>query len=282
MAELRWILLALCIPLILGIWGWGARRSRNVTSVVPLLPMEEPHPEVPSIDFRREEWGVPPFEPLSIKMADFDAISLPDRPMLAHAEAVDGTDGFEEITLDDDLDPVPTSLNTISPATPATPAAPAIAAPAAAAAAAVPTSAKASELQKIVSLRVCAEGEERWLGNDLKAAFDANGLAFGRYHIFHRKNAQDGTLYCVASILEPGTFDLLRMPTTEFRGVTLFAVFPGPGDPVLTLDDMIATARNLAHTLSGVVQDSKTLPLSPQRAASLREEVERFRDLLPV
>lgn len=243
MAELRWILLALCIPLILGIWVWGARRSRNVTSVLPALPMEEPQPELPTVDFRREEWGVPPFEPLSIKTADFEGISLPDRPMLAHAENIDAS------------------------ATPAP---------------AVPPSAKASELQKIVSLRVCAEGEERWLGSDLKAAFDANGLAFGRYHIFHRKNAQDGTLYCVASILEPGTFDLLSMPTTEFSGVTLFAVFPGPEDPVLIIDDMIATARNLAQTLSGVVLDSKALPFSLQRAASLREEVERFRDLLPV
>ena len=69
---------------------------------------------------------------------------------------------------------------------------------------------------------------------------------------------------------------LQRMPAEEFRGVTLFAVLPGPLEPLQTLDALIAAARGLARELSGMVQDAKGMPLSPQRAAALRDDVARF------
>ena len=38
----------------------------------------------------------------------------------------------------------------------------------------------------------------------------------------------------------------------------------------------MATVRGLAESLSGMAQDSDGLPLSPLRAAALREDVARF------
>jgi FtsZ-interacting cell division protein ZipA len=66
------------------------------------------------------------------------------------------------------------------------------------------------------------------------------------------------------------------MATQEFRGITLFAVLPGPADAVQTFDALLATARGLAEGLTGMVQDAKGQPLSPQRAAGMREEVAQF------
>ncbi|HWG68345.1 MAG TPA: cell division protein ZipA C-terminal FtsZ-binding domain-containing protein, partial [Steroidobacteraceae bacterium] len=139
----------------------------------------------------------------------------------------------------------------------------------------------AAEQQRIVTIRVCAVGEGRWSGAQLMAALELHGLAFGRYQVFHRKHVDGRSLFCVASLIEPGTFDVAGMAETEFRGVTLFAVLPGPMEPLATLDELYGTARGLAEALSGMVQDAKGMPLSPQRAAALREDVARFQASLP-
>ncbi len=133
-----------------------------------------------------------------------------------------------------------------------------------------------SEQQKIVTVRVCAAGETRWSGAALLSALEIHGLAYGRYQVFHRRHVDGRSLFCVASLVEPGTFDVAGMATEEFRGVTLFAVLPGPVEPLLTLDELLAAARGLAQELSGMVQDSKGIPLSPQRAAAMRDEVGAF------
>jgi cell division protein ZipA len=108
-----------------------------------------------------------------------------------------------------------------------------------------------------------------------------HGLAFGRYQVFHRKHVDGRSLFCVASLIEPGTFDMAVMGSQEFRGVTLFAVLPGPTPPIDTVDELLRTARGLAEELSGMIQDAKGMPMSPQRAASLREDVAQFQASLP-
>ena len=81
------------------------------------------------------------------------------------------------------------------------------------------------------------------------AALEVHGLAYGRYQVYHRKHSDGRSIFCVASLIEPGTFDMARMPDEEFRGVTLFAVLPGPLEPVQTVDALLATARELAREL---------------------------------
>src|SRR6202042_1147107 len=139
----------------------------------------------------------------------------------------------------------------------------------------------ASEQQKIVMVRVCAPGEARWSGAALLAALELHGLAYGRYQVFHRRHVDGRSLFCVASMIEPGTFDVAKMTTEVFRGITLSPVMRGPVEPLLTVDELLGAARGLAQELSGMVQDQKGMPLSPQRAAALRDDVARFQASLP-
>jgi cell division protein ZipA len=145
---------------------------------------------------------------------------------------------------------------------------------------AAPQVPNASERQRIVTIRVCTVGEARWSGEALMAALELHGLAYGRYQVYHRKHSDGRSIFCVASLVEPGTFDIARMPEEDFRGVTLFAVLPGPLEAVQTVDALFATARDLARDLSGTVQDAKGMPFSPQRTAALREDVARFQSAL--
>jgi cell division protein ZipA len=332
-AELRWILLGLSVLLLAGIWWWGGRRSRQARGDAELrqsmglsppgytaVPADEPpalgeppwHETTPRERGRNEpapehrdadsrEWGVPPFEPLSIRTADFEPAQIIDLPMMSDGDGRDVTlnpDNVEPRMTANMPEPASSVRPGVAiagprPAAPTsgprsgTPVSEAGPAPASRApdngghfTAATPQAPNVSETQRIVTLRVCAQGESHWTGGEVMAALENHGLGYGRYKVFHRKHSDGRTLFCAASLLEPGTFDLARMPEEEFRGLTLFAVLPGPAEPLQTIDALVATAAELADTLHGTVQDSQGLPLSAQRAEALREDVARFQALL--
>jgi FtsZ-interacting cell division protein ZipA len=290
-------LLAICVPLLLGIWWWGARRSRQApgnaelresatSSAPPGRNSDEPHAA-------SRDWGVPPFEPLSIRTADFEQVRIVDLPMTAHPDSLEETldlaAALPHTASTDDMESMAAYPPASTPAQAASrdpaphEAASAAGAPASSDSSATgsnPQGPNVSETQRIVTVRVSALGETRWLGSELMAALENHGLAYGRYQVFHRRHSDGRSLFCAASLVEPGTFNLARMPAEEFRGLTLFAVLPGPAEPLQTLDALIQTAGELAETLHGVVQDSKGLPLSPQHAEALREDVARFQAML--
>jgi cell division protein ZipA len=291
-AELRYILAALSVLLLAGIWWWGARRSRQAAGNAELrestmgsatapvraaAPMDEESDPTEPRGHESSDWGVSPLEPLSIRTADFEAAQLADLPMTAHADPLDETLDLgvahhapappdradERATLEaSEAEPVPASGPEPVPAAPK------------------PQLANASETQRIVSIRVCATGDTRWSGLDLMVALENHGLAYGRYNVFHRKHSDGRTLFCAASLVEPGVFNLAKMPQEEFRGLTLFAVLPGPLPPLQTLDAVVETAGELAAALHGTLQDSHGAPLSMQRAEALRADVARFQALL--
>jgi cell division protein ZipA len=278
-AELRWILLGLSLPLLAGIWWWTARRAGQTPGNPELRestpPLDPRYADADDYDIRPElqprDWGVPPFEPLNIRTADFDRVPVLDGPMMVNAEPAPAPA------------PAPTPVHAAAPPPPVRPASTTepVSEHSGRAAAVASPSPDAAEQQRIVTIRVCTVGETRWSGTQLMAALELHGLAFGRYQVFHRKHADGRSLFCVASLIEPGTFDIAQMADQEFRGVTLFAVLPGPIEPLETMDELLGTARGLAEELSGMVQDGRGMPLSPQRAAALREDIARFQAALP-
>jgi cell division protein ZipA len=290
-AELRWILLALSLVLLAGIWWWGQRRSSQapgdsqLREITPTVEAQRPEPAAREAQ-SETDWGVPPFEPLSIRTQDYERVPVLDGPMMVSADpapflasgaAAASISAVPAAATAPVPGRVPTLLPEVTPRAEGTPR-PESTDRIAAAPAQTPN---ASEQQKIVTLRVCAPGEVRWSGATLLSALELHGLAYGRYQVFHRRHVDGRSLFCVASMVEPGTFDVARMTTEEFRGITLFAVLPGPVEPLLTVDELLGAARGLAQELSGMVQDHKGMPLSPQRAAALRDDVARFQASLP-
>lgn len=250
--------------------------------------------------------GISPLEPLSIRTLDLEPVPPLDEPMMPHADLI-------EVTLDLSADSLaaspghPDSREHASPlaapapasvTAPVAPPAPAITPTAATTAsnsvrlrpstetsdrfsATITQEPNSSEAQRILAVRVCAVGDSRWSGAELMAKLELHGLAHGRYQVYHRKHTDGRSIFCVASLVEPGTFDVTRMAQEEFRGVSLFAVLPGPLEPLQTVDALLTTARDLARELTGTVQDASGIPFSPQRVAQLREEVARFQATLP-
>jgi len=129
--------------------------------------------------------------------------------------------------------------------------------------------------QRIVALRlICNEG--RWPGREVTDALQAEGLVFGKYSIFHRERDDGKSIFYVASMVEPGSFDMDAVDSQSYPGISVFAVIPGPVEAPATFDMMLAAARRLADRIGGHLQDEQGSTLTAQRILSLREELVHF------
>ncbi len=132
--------------------------------------------------------------------------------------------------------------------------------------------------QKIFALRLVSRDPQGFGGADVLRVLRDEDLRFGRFEIFHRlyKNNDDEIVFSVASLTEPGSFDLSTLESMRLRGLSFFMVMPGPQDGGAAFADMLATARRVAEGLQGELQDQTGSTLSAQRAATLREEVIQY------
>lgn len=131
-----------------------------------------------------------------------------------------------------------------------------------------------TDRRKILSLRLSL-APQRVEGAKLQEVLQAELMDHGKYNIFHRLH--DGqSVFSIASMVEPGTFDLEKMNETLYPGVTLFAQLPGPVPGMHALNEMVACARRLHTALGGVLQDDRGVPLTVHRIERMRQEVREF------
>ena len=81
----------------------------------------------------------------------------------------------------------------------------------------------------------------------------------------------------MASLTEPGSFDLEHLQGTTIAGLSFFVVLPGTGDPVARFDAMVETARALSVELAADLHDERGSSWSVQRERYLREEIIEYR-----
>ncbi|RMF94981.1 MAG: cell division protein ZipA [Gammaproteobacteria bacterium] len=131
---------------------------------------------------------------------------------------------------------------------------------------------------KVVALRLMARSGAGFAGEPLVLALRNAGLQHGRFGIFHRYPDGDGeeALFSVASLVEPGSFDLGDLRNSHYPGVSIFMALPMKSDALRAFDDMLATARRLADELDGDLLDEQGSTLSIQRQRFMREEVLQY------
>lgn len=132
--------------------------------------------------------------------------------------------------------------------------------------------------QKIVTLRLVARNGGAFRGDELILTMRGIGLRHGKFGVFHRFDGSDAdkTIFSVASLVEPGSFDLAKIKEQKIPGISLFLVLPGPVDGVEAFDLMMVAARALAQTLDGELLDESGSTLSIQRERYMREEIIQF------
>jgi cell division protein ZipA len=126
--------------------------------------------------------------------------------------------------------------------------------------------------QLILALHVMPRMAPGFAGAAVHKAVEASGLKHGRYQVFHRMEGSQ-SVFSVANMVEPGSFDLATIDTSELLGLTLFMVLPGPRGGVASYADMLATSRQLAQALDGEVLDQERSTLTRQTARHIRERI---------
>ena len=246
MSTLRVILIAFAVVLLVAIYAWGRRNSKQSRSSSAL-----PLPESAS--------GATAQPALSGRAAVLEPPAERQLPHISWAPD-DGVGGESEAAENEPAMPVNAEPSFDTQAE---------------LAATEPSAADAAATHKILALRLVAT-VPRFSGAHLRTALEAESLQFGKYQIFHRTTAQGEVVFSVASMLEPGSFDLDQMFHEQYPGIALFAQLPGALDGVSVLGELISCARKLQETLGGVLQDDLAAPLLAPRIEQLRKEVRDF------
>jgi cell division protein ZipA len=132
---------------------------------------------------------------------------------------------------------------------------------------------------KVVTLFVLAPSGVPFPGSFIMEAMSDARMDYGDMQIFHRTEAHNGgkrTLFSVANVVEPGTFDPDAMEGFSTPGLVLFLTLPGPFDAVRAFDAMVVAARSLANSLKGTVCDATRSVLTNQTIGHLREDIIDF------
>jgi cell division protein ZipA len=133
------------------------------------------------------------------------------------------------------------------------------------------------DVQELIVINVLAARGERFEGPALVEALRARGLRYGEMNIFHRvEPLTRGIRYSVASVLEPGTFDMAEIEDFRSPGVCFFMQLPGPEEPLETFEDMLAAARDLALQLGGELKDEQRSVMTGQTVEHYRQRVADF------
>ena len=130
--------------------------------------------------------------------------------------------------------------------------------------------------ERVVALRLIPRGAELSTERAVSALRNA-GLEHGRYAIFHRQLGANREGFSVASLTEPGSFDVEHIGDATIAGLSFFLVLPGSGDPVSRFDAMVETARALSVELAADLFDERGSSWSSQRERYLREELIEYR-----
>ena len=130
---------------------------------------------------------------------------------------------------------------------------------------------------RVITLRLIPRGDDELGTERVVVALTGAGLKHGKYGIFHKDGDEGEPAFSVASLTEPGSFDLANLHQTTIAGLTFFVVLPGTGDPVARFDAMVETARALSVELAADLHDERGSSWSVQRERYLREEIIEYR-----
>lgn len=116
-------------------------------------------------------------------------------------------------------------------------------------------------------INVMAKSPHHFRGYELLQTLLSAGLRYGDMKIFHRHQHPNGKgpiLFSLASVTEPGTFDIQKIGEFNSPGVTLFMQTSESSFDDERYQLMLATAEQLAEELEGVVFDQSFAPISQE------------------
>lgn len=134
--------------------------------------------------------------------------------------------------------------------------------------------------EKIIALSVMAPTGQPWQGDKLAECLAGQGLQLDAQGVFRCTRGQGEhavSLYTIANIVEPGTFDANALEGLSTPGVVFIMQLPGRFDAQAAFEQMLSCAKALAEALQGQVLDGRRCNLTQQALEHMREELREYR-----
>ena len=131
----------------------------------------------------------------------------------------------------------------------------------------------------VVVFHVVAREPDTFSGPMIEQMMSELDLEYGDMGVYHynvQRLEKKQSVYCVANMLKPGTFDLETMATFSTPGLTFILQLPGPEDELKSFNIMTEHAQRLAAFLNGDLLDENRNPVSKQSISSYKEQVQLF------
>ncbi len=237
MESLRWILLAAGVVFVLVIYILGRNRRRR--SQVIENEVEDNLPEFSAQNFDDFEESVG-----EVKVITDSELASDDTDPLFVSREIDIDDSYDEILENDVID------NSVE------------------------EDIKTKKSSDIVVLYILPKPEKELMGSHVNSSAQAMGLKFGEMNIFHFKDG-DRTVFSLANMLEPGSFDPNTIHDIKTTGLTVFMQFSG-SDPLDDLTEMLQRSYQLSGLLDARLCNHKRVPLTEQDAENYRSWASDF------
>ncbi len=128
---------------------------------------------------------------------------------------------------------------------------------------------------KIVTLHVVAPEGQLMNGAHLLEQFEQRGYHYGDMNIFH--SMHDGkTVFSVAKLVVPGTFDINDMDSFQTPGISLILQLPGPVPADVAFEVLLSEAHEIADAMDATVLDADRSTLSKQTVQHMREGIYEY------
>lgn len=133
-----------------------------------------------------------------------------------------------------------------------------------------------SKKPDFISIRLMAKQGQTFGGYDLLQFLLANRLDYGELKLFHRyaDNERKEKLFSLASVNEPGDFELSKMNDFECDGLILYMHPDEHQDPLSVFDTMLDTAYDLAQDLRGILMSGRDQPWTSDTTEDIRKALE--------
>lgn len=126
----------------------------------------------------------------------------------------------------------------------------------------------------IIVIYILAKAGKELMGSQINSSVQAMGLSFGEMDVFHYK-PKNRTVFSLANMLEPGSFDPDTIHDIRTSGLTIFMQISGV-DPLDDLTEMLQRSYQLAGLLDARLCNHKREPLTEQDAKNYRTRVSHF------
>lgn len=137
---------------------------------------------------------------------------------------------------------------------------------------------QAAEPSEVLIIHVNMPDNQTISGASLLPMLISMGFKFGEMDIFHRHEDSAGNgavLFSLASMYNPGTFDIDNIEQISTKGLSLFMTLPCRGEALQNFNMMHNAAKKVAEEFGGQILDSQRSAMTVQ---TVRHYVEKIRE----